>query len=137
MIKFPKRLQKDLTKYFNLTDPFLQSTRSALNYIHDNRNNFTDLFEWLFNDQDFNNNQVKFANYLVGSDYEFIDSEYNYMDETGQLIGYNEYTKQFTLGVKADFIRNNLTRDEILDSSFDVNKLTEVPYNGEEKENDN
>lgn len=141
MIKFPKTVQKDLSKYYNDTAPISQSVRSALNKIYDEQPRYNALSNWLFNERGFKMNQVKFANYIGGGDYEFIDPEYTYQTKDGRFIGYNESTKVFTLGIKGNalgnIIRNNLTRDDILDSPFDINKLIEVPYNGEEKENDN
>ena len=135
MIKLPRIIQSDLSKYHAVAHN--QSIRTALNLIASNPDQYSQLFFWLFNADDFNSNQVKFANYIGGSEYEFIDPEYAYTAKSGQVIGYNSMTKQFTIGIRADFIKYNLTRDEILDSPFDINKLIEVPYNGEEKENDN
>lgn len=141
MIKFPKEIQQDISKYYANTMPLVQSVRGALNKIYNEQQRYNDLFNWLFNVSNFYNNQVKFTNYLGGSDYEFTDPEYTYQTKDGRYIGYNESTKVFTLGIKGNAlgnkIRNNLTRDDILDSPFDINKLIEVPYNGEEKENDN
>lgn len=138
MIKLPVFIQKDLSNYHSLAHN--QSTRTALNLIADYPNKYPQLFFWLFNSDDFNNNQVKFANYLIGSDYEFETPEYTYQTKDGRFIGYNESTKVFTLGIKGNVlgnkIRNNLTRDDILDSPFDINKLIEVPYNGEEENAD-
>lgn len=138
MIKLPRYVQTDLSKYHTVA--YNKSTRAALNFIASNPEQYSRLFFWLFNIEDFMNNQVKFANYLNGSDYEFETPEYTYKTKDGRFIGYNESTKVFTLGIKGNVlgnkIRNNLTRDDILDSPFDINKLIEVPYN-DEKENIN
>lgn len=138
MIKLPRDIQTDLSKYHAVAHN--QSIRIALNYIASNPEQYPQLFFWLFNIEDFMNNQVKFANYLIGSDFEFETPEYTYQTKDGRFIGYNESTKVFTLGIKGNVlgnkIRNNLTHDDILDSPFDINKLIEVLYNGEEENAD-
>lgn len=129
-------IQNDLTSFFKDTQPFTPSVHQSFNLIHQNRIDYISLYKWLFDTPDFKINQVKFANYLGGSDYEFETPEYNYSAKSGQVIGFNPMTKQFTIGIRADFIKYNLTRDDILDSPFDINKLIEVPYNGEEENAD-
>lgn len=136
MTKLPETIQKDLSKYFNSVLPFRESARVALNRMANDRVHYPSLFNWLFNDEEFINNQIKFVNCIGGSDYEFETPEYTYSTKLGKLIGYNTMTKQFTIGVQASFIRHNLTRDDILDSPFDIRKLIEVPYNGEEENAD-
>lgn len=139
MIKFPVTIKNDLADFFKITNNGKVPVRIGLNYVWQNSTTYRDLFHWLFNVSDFEMNQVKFANFLGGSDYEFTEPEYMYQTKDGRFIGYNETTKVFTLGIKGNAlgnkIRNNLTRDDILDSPFDINKLIEVPYNGEEEEN--
>ena len=136
MIKLPVTIQKDLSEFFKVTNNGELSVRISLNYIWQNSTTYRNLFHWLFNESDYEMNQVKFANYIGGTEYKFIDPEYIYSAKSGQVIGFNPMTKQFTIGVRADFIKYNLTRDDILDSPFDINKLIEVPYNGEEENAD-
>ena len=139
-IKLPKRIQEQF-EYMTNKDNFQGakhkkiSPRNLLNFIERNGDlpEFGNLYKYLFDSKGLEQNQLKLLNAFYDQDYVFEDEKFIYFSNDGRIIGFNENTKIFTMGFKGNSlgfnIKNKLTRDEILDSPFDINKLKEVPIN--------
>lgn len=133
-IKLPENIQE---QFFFIKELRIQGVKSEkitprnlLNFIE--RNNkvieFENLYKYLFDSEGCQQNQLKFLNAFYGQKYEFQDEKFKYFTKQGLLIGYNYFGSRFV--IQANEMNSDVltfTRDEILDSPFDINKLKEVP----------
>lgn len=128
-IKLPKKIRAEFEAIRN--DLQKQSPRIILNTIMNSGfKNLPNLYHYLFNSKGTQHNQLKFLNAFYGQEYIFDDEKFNYKTSDDQYIGFNMETKMyFTCKLKtydSEIFKMRFTRDEILDSPFDINKLTEI-----------
>jgi len=142
-IKLPKNIkdQFDFMKNSNINGvrPQQITPRNLLNFIESNNNvlGFKNLYKYLFDSKGCQHNQLKFLNAFYGQEYKFEDERFNYFTRDGFKIMYIPTSNQFILNPlpKGIYLKpredavDNFTRDKILDSPLDINKLKEVPLN--------
>lgn len=143
-IKLPKNIQHEFEFYINEqnysgADRKEISPRNLLNFIEHNGGVVgydNSLYKYLFDSQGISEHQLKFLNAFYGQKYEFEDEMFHFLDKDNKNVIYFYNKKEFIVS-KFEHIpklvqffgpaKFNFTRDEILDSPFDINKLKEVP----------
>lgn len=137
-IKLPKNIQHEFEFYINEqdyggADRKEISPRNLLNFIENNGGVVgydNSLYKYLFDSQGISEHQLKFLNAFYGQAYEFSDELFNYKTSENQYVAFDKQTKTYwTLPNKmrgSKIFTIEFTRDQILDSPFDINKLTEI-----------
>lgn len=135
-IKLPKNI-KDQFEF--MTNGAIQGVRTKqitprnlLNFIESNNKviGFENLYKYLFDSNGCQQNQLKFLNAFYGQTYEFDDESFSYKTSDDQYIVFNNETKNYFTSraniYESMMFKSRFTRDQILDSPFDINKLTEI-----------
>lgn len=143
-IKLPKNIKHEFEFYINKKDRGLSgykevSPRNLINFIENSGGVFgygSCLHKYLFDSKGFQQNQLNFLNAFYGKDYLFEEERFEYLTDDGKNVIYIPSKKIFITGESIIEItkfygisQTVFTRDEILDSPFDINKLKEVPLN--------
>lgn len=135
MIKLPKNITVEFKAIkSNLTE---ESPRTVLNHIMvSGPSALPNLYKYLFNSKGYQKNQLKFLIALYSIDYLFEEERFKYLTEDGKSVIYIPDRKIFVTGESIfrmtkvyGISQTFFTRDEILDSPLDINKLKEVPIN--------
>lgn len=144
-IKLPKKIQEQFEFMVNNDNfqgkkPKEITPRNLLNFIESNGDviGFGDLYKYLFDSKGFQQNQLKFLNAFYGQKHEFEDELFHFLDKDNKNVIYFYNKKEFIVSEIENLpklvhvfgpAKLGFTRDEILDSPFDINKLKEVPLN--------
>lgn len=143
-IKLPKNIQHEFEFYINEqdyggADRKEISPRNLLNFIENNGGVVgydNSLYKYLFDSQGISEHQLKFLNAFYGQEYLFCEEKFVYLTADNKNVVYIPDRRIFITGSYLYEIEKIykeykiiFTRDEILDSPFDINKLKEVPLN--------